>query len=94
MRKNAVIIARLHIPGTACAPPATVETLRVLTEEYPPYNYTDAAGKLVGQSTEKVQAIMAKVSPGTNIEVLPWAQAYQILQTEPSVASFTHGQDC
>jgi len=74
---------------TACTTPSQPAKLRVLTEEYPPFNYTDAGGNLVGSSTEAVKGIINKLGENITIEVLPWAQAYEIVIQEPDTALYS-----
>lgn len=73
----------------ACSGPVPADKLRVLAEEYPPYNYTDEKGVLTGSSTELVKAIIAKLGLDTKIEVLPWAQAYELVLNNPNVALYS-----
>ncbi len=73
----------------ACVTPAQPAKLRVLTEEYPPFNYTDASGKLVGSSTEAVKGILNKLAENITIEVMPWSQAYEIVLAEPDTALYS-----
>ena len=73
----------------ACAGPVQTNKLRVLTEEYPPYNYTGDNGTLTGSSTGLVKAIIGKLGLDTKIEVLPWAQAYEQALNNPNVALFS-----
>lgn len=73
----------------ACAGPAQTDKLRVLTEEYPPYNYTDEQGVLTGSSTVLVKAIMGKLGLNTKIEVLPWSQSYELVLNDPNVALYS-----
>ena len=74
---------------TACTTPVQTGKLRVMTEEYPPFNYTDTNGNLVGSSTEIVKAIITKLGLDINIEVLPWAQAYDTVLLEPDAALYS-----
>jgi polar amino acid transport system substrate-binding protein len=73
----------------ACSGPVPADKLRILTEEYPPYNYTDEKGALTGSSTELVKAIIGKLGLDTKIEVLPWAQAYELVLNNPNVALYS-----
>ena len=73
----------------ACAGPVQTNKLRVLTEEYPPYNYTGDNGTLTGSSTGLVKAIIGKLGLDTKIEVLPWAQAYELVLNNPNVALYS-----
>jgi polar amino acid transport system substrate-binding protein len=74
---------------TACTAPAATGKLRILTEEYPPFNYTDTGGNLVGSSTEIVKGIITKLGENITIEVLPWTQAYAIVLSEPDAALYS-----
>ncbi len=73
----------------SCATPAPAEKIRILTEDYPPFNYVDTNGKVIGQSTEVMKSIMGKLGQDINIEVMPWAQAYQLTQTDPGTALYS-----
>lgn len=64
-------------------------SLRIITEEAPPYNYLDSNGTLVGQSTEVVHEIQKRLSRSEPIEVLPWAEGYALARTEANVALFS-----
>lgn len=58
--------------GTAAAGP-----LVLVTEENPPYNFTDqATGKVSGIAAEIVQTLMARTGVEYRVEVLPWNRAY------------------
>ena len=61
---------------------------RILTEEFPPYNFTEA-GKINGISTEIVREILKKINHPDNLEVLPWAQGYELLQKEDNIILFS-----
>jgi len=74
---------------TACAGPVQTDKLRVMTEEYPPFNYTDAQGNLVGSSTDIVKAVITKLGETIKIEVMPWAAAYEIVQNDPDTALYS-----
>lgn len=51
--------------------------LRVVTEEAPPYNMT-VDGKIIGLSTDVVQAVLDEVGMQAPIQSMPWARAYDI----------------
>jgi polar amino acid transport system substrate-binding protein len=73
----------------SCTAPAPAEKIRILAEDYAPFNYVDAKGNVVGSSTDTVKAIMGKLGQSINVEVMPWAQAYPLTQTEPGTALFS-----
>ena len=87
-RLVAILLAGIFVL-MACAGPVPADKLRVLTEEYPPYNYTDENGTLTGSSTELVKAMIGKLGLDTKIEVLPWAQAYDLVLNNPNVALYS-----
>ena len=89
MKKLAAILLAGIFVLMACAGPVPADKLRVLTEEYPPYNYTDEKGVLTGSSTELVRATIGKLGLDTKIEVLPWAQAYEMVLNNPNVALYS-----
>ncbi len=62
--------------------------LRLLTEDYAPYNYMEQ-GQLVGVSVELVQEICHRLNLPSRIEVLPWARAYEIAQQDAHAVLFT-----
>ncbi|MBT3879834.1 MAG: transporter substrate-binding domain-containing protein [Candidatus Scalindua sp.] len=63
-------------------------TFRILTEEFPPYNFTDNE-KISGISTEIVREILKKVNHPDKLEVLPWMQGYNLLQEENNIILFS-----
>ena len=66
--------------------------IRIITENFPPYNTLDRDGVAAGQSTEIVKEILRRQNESASIEVLPWAEGYRIAQTEPNVALYSTGR--
>lgn len=64
------------------------QDFKIMTEEYPPFNYTEN-GKLTGLATEVVIAVAKKVGNPADIEVLPWARAYGIIQKQDGLILFS-----
>ncbi|MEW6706032.1 MAG: transporter substrate-binding domain-containing protein [Pseudomonadota bacterium] len=62
--------------------------LQVLTEEYPPLSFT-RDGKLHGLAAETVEEIQRRAGSSAPVQVLPWARAYQLAQSQPNVALFS-----
>ncbi len=63
--------------------------LRIITEDNPPYNFTDERGNISGQSTEVVRQIMKATGDQAGIELLPWSQGYELVQNEPGVMLYS-----
>lgn len=51
--------------------------LRVVTEDYPPYSYLED-GRVVGFSTAVVRAVLAEAGLEEDIQLMPWARAYDL----------------
>lgn len=73
----------------ACARPIYAhETMRILTEEYPPFNFTDK-GKITGLGTEVVQAVLKEINIEGKFQSVPWARAYETAQTSENVLIYS-----
>jgi polar amino acid transport system substrate-binding protein len=66
------------------------ETLHFVTEEYAPFNYTKD-GKITGISIDQVKAITKAADVDYTIEIMPWARAFAMAQTQPMTCVFTAG---
>jgi polar amino acid transport system substrate-binding protein len=75
-----------RVAGAADAPP-----MRILTEEYPPYNYTEG-GRITGLATEVVEAVLEELHLRGDIQSLPWARAYEIARSTPDVLIYCIGR--
>ena len=78
-----------------CAPcPAHAETatIRILTEEFPPYNYTES-GQITGFSTEVVRAVLTEIGLQGQFQSVPWARAYETAQNAEGVLIYSIGRN-
>jgi polar amino acid transport system substrate-binding protein len=67
------------------------EHLSVLSEDYTPFQYTDAQGQPAGFGVELVREIfkMAEIEiKDQQIEILPWARSYERTLTKPATSVF------
>jgi ABC-type amino acid transport substrate-binding protein len=71
--------------------PASVSSpeIRIITENFPPYNTLERDGKAGGQSTMIVKEILRRQNQNTSIEVLPWTEGYRLAQAGPNVALYS-----
>ncbi len=81
---GAVVLAAFVLWGTT----AIAETFKIMTEEYPPYNYTEN-GQLTGLSTEVLLELAKKVGNPTDIELLPWARGYGLIQQKDGLILYS-----
>ncbi len=58
---------------------AIAQTFKIMTEEYPPYNYTKD-GQIAGISTEVMREILKRIGHPDNIEVFSWSRGYNLIQ--------------
>jgi polar amino acid transport system substrate-binding protein len=71
----------------AWASSAPAVTLSFLTEENPPFNYTEN-GAVVGSATEIVRQLSKRSGHPAAIEMLPWDEAYVLAQAEKNTCIF------
>lgn len=75
----------------ACTAGLAAEPVRVLTEEFPPYNYT-TQGKITGLATEVVEAVLKELGLQGRIQSMPWARAYETARNTPGVLIYSIGR--
>ena len=69
----------------------TVDDLKFWTEEFPPYNFIEN-GVLKGKSADLLAKVFQKLHARqtlADVQVLPWARAYQLLLKTPDAVLFT-----
>ena len=94
MRQIAFALALL-LSGTALsctAGAANAQVLTLLTEEYPPYNFTKD-GVITGAAVEQAELIMKALGTPYALEILPWARALSLAESQPWTCVFTTGHD-
>lgn len=61
---------------------------KIMTEELPPFNYTEN-GQVTGFSSDIVLEICQRVGHAKTIQVMPWARAYSSILKEPNRVLFS-----
>ena len=79
----AFFLAIFVVTGTAFA-----QKLTIYTEEFPPYNFTEG-NKIVGVSTEVVEAVMNKAGLDYEMVSYPWARTYKLAAERPNSLIFS-----
>lgn len=85
-----LLAALILLSGYDCAPPDG--KLRIITEDYPPYNFADERGNITGQSTEIVRSLMSKTGNDSSIELMSWSKGYEIVQSQPNTMIYSIGR--
>ncbi len=67
---------------------ASAESFSIMTEEYPPFNYTEN-GKLTGLSSEVMAVLVKRLGHPDNTKVLPWSRAYNLIQNKDGMILFS-----
>lgn len=63
------------------ASPLKAEPLRIVTEDFSPYNF-QVGKKAKGFCSEVIQAVLKQLNLQVPVEFYPWARAYEIAQTK------------
>lgn len=90
------ILMKFRIPTLtlilfSCLFASPVDKITFVTEEYPPYNYTND-GKLIGKNTLIISKILEYSKSSQTIEntlILPWAIGYDMALSTPNTALFS-----
>lgn len=64
------------------------EPLKLVTEDYPPYAFREN-GVLKGTSVEQLELVMKAIGQDHTIEIMPWARALTLAETQPMYCVFT-----
>lgn len=75
--------------ATALAEPTVAQDkITFTTEDYPPYNFR-VNGVYKGAGYDQVVLIMKEAGIDYTVELMPWARAYALAQSEPNTCVFT-----
>ena len=74
--------------GTEQRDKQNVINIKVVTEDTFPLQYLEN-GKITGPATKLVEQVLLAAGVTYNIEVLPWARAYQLALTEPNILIYS-----
>lgn len=79
----------LFLSGNPSFAAHKAQSFRIITEEFPPYNYTSDDGKTVGISTEIVREMLKRLGHPDNIKIIPWSDGYRLAQEEDNIILFS-----
>jgi len=63
--------------------------VRLITENFPPFNFAGQDGAAKGRSTAIVRGILSRLGQTADIEILPWADGYNLALNTSNVALFS-----
>lgn len=72
--------------------PVHAETITAVTEEMPPFNYTEN-GVITGFSTEIVRAALKEAGLTADFKSYPWKRAYKMASSEPNTLIYSIGRN-
>ncbi len=67
---------------------AQAENFEIMTEEYPPFNYTED-GTLTGLSSEVMVELIKRMGHPEEIKVVPWSRGYNLIQHNDGMILFS-----
>lgn len=67
---------------------SSLANIQVVTEEYPPFNYMEN-GSVAGNSTVVVKKVFELAGLKPDIQLMPWARAYNIAQSTPGTVIYS-----
>ena len=75
--------------GQNTTPGQETVPIRVITEEFPPYNFAAPDGTVTGQSTEVVREIFRRTGASSPIEILPLDEGLAETRAQPDTAIYS-----
>ncbi|EKF60029.1 amino acid ABC transporter substrate-binding protein [Agrobacterium albertimagni AOL15] len=72
----------------AAAPVAAADVIHFTTEDYPPYNFR-VGSEIRGAGYDQVLLMMKDINHPYSIEMMPWARAIALAESEPMHCVFT-----
>ncbi len=84
------IIIKTLLIIVVCSSFIKAKNIKIMTEIFSPYQFKDEIdGKLIGISTEIVQAIQKEIGDKSKINVYPWVRGNKILDKKTNTALFS-----
>lgn len=80
-----VLFVTIFVAGVSVV---SAQTFKIMTEEYPPFNYSEG-GAITGLSTDVTVELAKRVGHSTDIEMLPWARAYGLIQKKDGLILYS-----
>lgn len=88
MQRRLLLSSLLGTPAASAWAQPALPRLRVVTENWRPYNYVED-GEIKGTATAVVRQVLERAGIMHSIDVLPWARAYRMALHEADVLIYT-----
>lgn len=91
VRKLLVLLSfvTIFIAYFAMAQNTASDLMQVVTEEWPPYNYVQADGEIVGSSTVIVEKTLRNSNIPYTLNIYPWARSYDVALNHANVLIYS-----
>jgi polar amino acid transport system substrate-binding protein len=89
MKKTTGLVGALVAILALASPASAQHALNLTTEAYPPLTYRDKDGSYRGAGVEQVEVIMRNAGIPFTMEILPWARAIALAETQPMHCVFS-----
>jgi polar amino acid transport system substrate-binding protein len=86
LKKPLVLLFSLLLTITGVA---ATETIKVVTEDWPPYNFAKPNGQVGGISTDIVRKVLNKSGLKYDIQVYPWARSFDMAKNQSHVMIYS-----
>lgn len=90
-RKKFIVSVILFLMCIFVGVPVFGQSIQVVTEEYPPYNYSED-GKVLGFCTDVVREVLKRAGLDYSINSYPWSKSYKMAQSQPNVLIYSIGR--
>lgn len=91
-RKKCIISVILFLTCIFMGGPVFGQAIQVVTEEYPPFNYSENS-KVLGFCTDVVKEVLNRANIDFSIHSYPWSKSYEMAQSRPNVLIFSIGRN-
>lgn len=91
-RKKIVLSVLFFLIYILVAVPVFGQAIQVVTEEYPPFNYSEN-GKVFGFCTDVVREVLKRANLDYSIHSYPWSKSYEIAQSQANVLIYSIGRN-
>lgn len=84
-----VLLVSMYVISSCSGTSISTDQVRILAEDYAPFNYLDSQGKITGTAVDAVKAAMEELGQTIPVEVMSWDKAYELTLDNPGTALFS-----